>query len=208
MARPNRVQPDGSFGPTPLRGQFMGNRGCLHDDQGVIKRRFQTRLWITCTLHEKPARGKVAKGQPGRYTPLFFLDEAVACAAGHRPCAECRRAVYRNFGAAWGRAFGAVPKAAEVDVVLHAARLDDSRKAQRRFTAAADDLPDGVFIHWQDHPHLIRQGLAIQYAAAGYGPAVPRPTGKVQVMTPAPLVAVMRAGWQPVMDARLDRPNW
>ena len=75
MARPNRVQPDGRLDVVPLRGQFMGNRGCLHDGQGVITRRFQTRRWITCTLRQKPARGKVALGQPERYTPLFFADE-------------------------------------------------------------------------------------------------------------------------------------
>ncbi|MBC7738719.1 MAG: hypothetical protein H7245_16215 [Candidatus Saccharibacteria bacterium] len=207
MARPNRVQPDGSLATAPLRGQFMGNRGCLHDAQGVITRRFQGTRWITCTLAEKPARCKVALDQPGRYTPLFFADEAVACAAGHRPCAECRKAVYRDFGAAWGRAFGSLPKAFEMDRVLHAARLD-GRKAQRHFVAAADDLPDGAFILWQDRAHLIQQRVVVPYDAAGYGAPVPRPCGEVQVMTPAPLVAVMRAGWQPVMAARLDRPDW
>ena len=207
MARPNRVQPDGRLDVVPLRGQFMGNRGCLHDGQGVITRRFQTRRWITCTLRQKPARGKVALGQPERYTPLFFADEAVACAAGHRPCAECRKAVYRDFGAAWGRAFGEVPKATGVDTVLHAARLD-ARNNQRRFAAAAGDLPDGVFIDWQDRPHLIRQGVAIPHDGAVYGKPVPIPAGEVQVMTPAPLVAVMRAGWQPAMKAMQDRPGW
>ena len=198
MARPNRVQPDGSLATAPLRGQFIGNRGCLPNPQGVITRRFQGTRWITCTLAEKPARGKVALDQPGRYTPLFLADEAVACAAGHRPCAECRRAVYRELGAA--RAF-------EMDRVLHAARLD-GRMAQRLFVAAADDLPDGAFILWHDRAHLIHQGMAVPYDAAGYGAPVPRPCSEVQVMTPAPLVAVMRAGWHPVMAARLDKPNW
>ena len=207
MGRATSVQPDGSMDVAPLRGQFMGNRGCLHDTQGVITRRFQSRRWITCTLREKPGRGKAVLDQPGRYTPMFFADEAVACAAGHRPCAECRRAVYREFSAAWGRTLGEVPKAVQIDAVLHAARLA-AHKAQRRFVAVADDLPDGVFVWWQDRPHLIRQAVAIPYDAAGYGAPVPRPICKVQVITPAPLYAVMCAGWQHVMTALLDRPNW
>jgi hypothetical protein len=208
MTRNNRVQPDGTLGTLPQRGGFMGNRGCLHDDQGVIKRRFQAKLWITCTLREKPIRGKVAQASPGLYTPLFFLDEAVACAAGHRPCAECRRAVYKDFGTAWQRAFGTQAKAAEMDKLLHDARLSDNRKAQRRFQSHTDDLPDGVFIEWQGQPHLIRQDAALPYTPQGYAAAVPRPQGSVQVITPGPLVAVMRAGWRPVMNASEDRPNW
>ena len=207
MTRGNRVQPDMTLDTLPLRGQFMGNRGRLHDN-GVIKRRFAGKLWITCTLREKPARGKVPLEAPGHYTPLFFLDEAVACAAGHRPCAQCRRAVYNDFGAAWLRAFGTKFKAAEMDAALHAARLTDTRKAQRRFWWPASDLPQGVFVAWQGQPHLIRQTDALPYRPQGYARAVQRPVGLVEVITPAPLVALMRAGWQPVMDARGDRPNW
>lgn len=208
MTRGNRVQPDMTLGALPLRGQFMGNRGRLHDDAGVIRRRFAGKLWITCTLREKPARGKVSLEGPGHYTPLFFLDEAVACAAGHRPCAECRRAVYNDFGAAWERAFGSKAKASEMDAALHDARLTDTRKGQRRVWCHGADLPEGVFVQWQGQPHLMRQTDALPYAPQGYMAAVERPVGEVQVMTPAPLVAVMRAGWRPVMDATADRANW
>ena len=184
----------------------MGNRGCLHED-GIIKRHHRGQAWITCTLNEKPQRGKVPQAAKGRYTPLFFLDEAVACAAGHKPCAECRHAVYKDFKAAWGRAFGEMPLSLAMNAILHTARLD-GRKTQRRFAHAGIDLPDGVFIHWQGLPHLIRQDLALPDLGTGYGPPVPRPVAQVQVMTPAPLVAVMRAGWIPVTDLRQDRPNW
>jgi len=83
----------------------------LHDAEGTIRRRHATKGWITCTLREKPGRGP-HHVLAGRWTPLFFLDEAVACAAGHRPCAECRRAAYNDFRSAWGRAFGGAAKAA------------------------------------------------------------------------------------------------
>lgn len=208
MTRANRVQPDSTFLTVPARGAFMGNRGCLHDDAGVIRRRHQGKLWITCTLREKPGRGAVPQAAPGRYTPLFFIDEAVACAAGHRPCAECRRAVYNDFRAAWGRAFGAVASAAEMDRVLHAARLDPVTRQPRRHEAEARSLPAGCFILWNDTPHLLRAAEMRPYAVTGYGTPLPRPEGAVTVLTPAPLVAVMAAGWQPCLSAEADRPNW
>ena len=208
MTRANRVQPDGTFLAVPARGAFMGNRGCLHDDAGVIRRRHQGKVWITCTLREKPGRGAVPQAVPGRYTPLFFLDEAVACAAGHRPCAECRRAVYNDFRAAWGRAFGAVPKAAEMDAILHAARLDPATRLPHRHQAEAATLPEGCFILWKGAPHLLAASGLRPYRPDGYGTPLPRPDGPVTVLTPLPLVQVMRAGWQPVLDLTVDRPNW
>jgi hypothetical protein len=202
MPRANRVQPDGSFGTVPARGAFMGNRGCLHDAEGVIRRRFSTKGWITCTLHEKPGRGPHPFPVPGRWTPLFFQDEAVACAAGHRPCAECRRAVYNDFRAAWGRAFGGVVKAAEMDRVLHAARLGP------RAMALLDDLPPGAFFLWHGQPWLQGDGHALPWRPAGFGEPIPTPRGPAEILTPAPLVAVMRAGWRPVMAQSDNRPNW
>ncbi len=202
MARANRVQPDGSFGCIPARGAFMGNRGCLHDASGLIRRSQGRRGWITCTLREKPGRGAHGFPVPGRWTPLFFLDEAVACAAGHRPCAECRRAVYDDFRAAWALAFGAQARAVDIDRVLHVARLGP------RHSAPAHDLPPGAFYLWQDRPHLQGAGQARPYLGEGYGAAIPSPWQDVTVLTPAPLVAVMRAGWRPVLAPADDRPNW
>lgn len=167
MTRTNRVQPDGTFLPGPARGAFMGNRGCLHDNAGVIRRRHQGKLWITCTLREKPDRGAVPQTAPGRYTQLFFNDEAVACAAGHRPCAECRRDVYNDFRAAWARAFGTKAGAAEMDVILHSARFDAATRQAKRHQAEAASLPAGCFILWNGAPHLMRDTTLWPYAPTG-----------------------------------------
>lgn len=208
MPRPNRIQPDGTFLASPAKGGFMGNRGCLHDATGTIRRRHQGKLWITCTLREKPSRGAVPQTAPGRYTPLFFHDEAVAAAAGHRPCAECRRAEYNDFRAAWTRAFGTLPKATGIDATLHAARIDPATRSPRRHVAALDTLPDGVFLLWQGHPHRVAGDCLNPFTPAGYTAPIPRPQGMVTLLTPEPLVRVMQHGWQPVLDPARDRPNW
>src|SRR6478736_8868570 len=98
----NRVTPLGELVADPARGLVYGNRGCLHDDRGRIRRRYAGRRWIACRL-EFRGRRRAALMQPGRYTELFFLDEATALAAGHRPCAECRRPDYDRFVARWRR---------------------------------------------------------------------------------------------------------
>lgn len=207
--RANRVQPDGAFLATRARGQFTGNRGILHDADGVMARaRWRHKAWITCTIRPRPGRAALPMAAPGHYTPLFFLDEAVACAAGHRPCAECRRAAWRDFAAAWGRAFGTVPRAPEVDAALHAARIDPATGRQRRHEALARTLPDGAFILRHGQPHLVWNGEARPYAAEGYLAPCPLPDGPVPVLTPEPLIATMRAGWRPVLHAATDRPGW
>lgn len=207
--RANRVQPDGTFLATAERGWFTGNRGILHDATGAMGRaRWRHKAWITCTIRPRPGRAPLPMAARGHYTPLFFLDEAVACAAGHRPCAECRRAVWHDFAAAWGRAFGTVPRAPQVDAALHVARIDRASRAQRRITVEAAQLPDGTFILMQDRPHLVRNGAALRYAPAGYGPPCALPAGPVTVLTPAPMLAVMQAGWRPAFSTTEDRPSW
>jgi hypothetical protein len=96
MPLQNRVTPLGELIADPARGLVYGNRGCLHDDRGRIRRRYNGKRWIACRLqfrgwHRHPLV------QPGRFTELFFLDEATAFAAGHRPCALCRREDYKRF---------------------------------------------------------------------------------------------------------------
>jgi hypothetical protein len=209
MPHQNRVQPDGGFLAVAARGAFYGNRGCLHGGDGQIgAARWKGRAWITCTLNLKPGREKHPRLTPGRYTDLYFHDEAVACAAGHRPCAECRRAAYRAFQAAWAAAFGARVKAVEMDLALHQARVDPATRRQRTHVAAAETLPDGTFIRWRDQPHLLWGEEARPFTATGYAEPLPRPTGPVTVLTPAPLVAVMAQGWRPLLRAEDDRPNW
>lgn len=209
MPHPNRVQPDGTFLATPARGGFMGNRGSLHDATGTIgPRRWQTKAWITCTLHRKPNRPPQGITPPDSYTRLFFHDEAVAAAAGHRPCAECRRAEYTDFRAAWSRAFHTMPKASEIDAILHTARIDPATRRPRRYEAGLHTLPDGTFLLWQGQPHLIHGETLRPFTAQGYTSCVPRPTGLATVLTPEPLVRAMQQGWRPVMDPAQDSPNW
>lgn len=201
MPHPNRIAPDGSFGTLPHRGGFMGNRGRLHDETGTIRRRWATQAWITCTLHEKPGRPNPGVLPARGYTRLFFHDEAVAMAAGHRPCAECRRAAYRDFRAAWDRALGPPGLARDIDRVLHAARL-------RRPQTDLSPLPDQVFVLWQGVPHRVVGPMLIPHVAGASGQAIARPKGSVTLLTPAPLVAVLAAGYRPALGPADDRPNW
>lgn len=195
MVRQNRVWPTGEIVADPARGLFMGNRGCLHDAEGRLAAAWwRHRNWITCALSFNGRRRSLMA--PGKYTELFFLDEAVACAAGHRPCAECRRPVWQAFQSAWAGVFGPM-KAAEIDRSLHTARLDG--RGQRHHVAQARDLPDGTMVLISDAPHLVLAAQALRWQPDGYGAASPLPEGHVTVLTPAPLVAVMRAGWAPVM---------
>jgi len=106
----NRVTPFGDLVAVPDRGALMGNRGVLHDDERRIVRFSQGRRWIACLTDVKGRRRPLMT--PGRYTELFFLDEATALAAGHRPCWECRRADALRFRDAWARAAGADPATA------------------------------------------------------------------------------------------------
>lgn len=177
---------------------LMGNRGCLHDGAGRIVRRWTTRAWIACRLSFKARRRPLM--QPGRYTELFFLDEAVAAAAGHRPCAECRRADYLAFRALWAAVHGPVARVAEIDARLQAARIDPATRGQRRHAAPWADLPDGAFALQDGQAHLVSGGQILPHGPAGYGPPLPRPVrGRAEVMTPAPLVALMQAGWRPAL---------
>ena len=135
----NRVTPFGEIVAVPERGTLMGNRGVIHADDGSHKREWQVRRWIACRLEFKGRRRAVR--QPRRWTELFFLDEATALAAGHRPCAECRREDYRRWQAAWP---GDDAHADAMDLVLHADRLDG--RAKRTYEARLGELPDGVMV--------------------------------------------------------------
>jgi hypothetical protein len=198
----NRVTPSGEIIRHSSRGLFMGNRGCLHDSgQNLGAARWRSKLWIICLTEFKGRKRQVMA--PRRYTELFFLDEAVALAAGHRPCAECRRADYRRFTAHWAEGNGlALPKAGEMDRLLHAARVDPKTRAQKTYRANVDGLPDGVFVRWDAArlPHLLLGALAYPLDRYAYGPAVPRPQNKeAEVMTPLPTVNTLHAGYRPVL---------
>jgi hypothetical protein len=195
MPRRNRVTPLGDVVAHPARGLVFGNRGCLHDDGGRIRRRYAGRRWIACRLSFKDRRRDLM--QPGRYTELFFLDDATALAAGHRPCAECRRGDYDSLIERWPGELPGRSRAAALDDRLHAERLTDAG-AQRLHVAALDDLPDGAFVLRDDTPWLLRGDELLRWTPTGYGDAVARPVGaRAVVVTPPSLVAVLDRGWRP-----------
>jgi hypothetical protein len=194
MPLQNRVTPLGALVATPARGLVYGNRGCLHDASGRIRRRHAGRRWIACRLEFRGWRRSPLM-QPGRFTELFFLDEATAFAAGHRPCALCRRADYDRFGAAWPGPGGADA----IDLRLHGERLAPGGD-RREHPAAFDDLPDGAFVLLDEAPWLVVGGELLAWSPEGYGARRPRPrAGPARLLTPPSLVAILRGGWDPVV---------
>jgi hypothetical protein len=190
----NRVTPEGEIVADPARGTLMGNRGRLHGVDGRFGAAlWTTKAWIACALAFRGRRREIMA--PGSFTELFFLDEATAFAAGHRPCAECRRAAYRGFRAHWEGAFG-LARAPEIDAALHAARVRRDR-SKVTFDAAAETLPDGTMIRTATGPALILGPALLPWGPGGYGAPRPRPRGAVTVLTTAPVVALFRAGLRP-----------
>jgi hypothetical protein len=194
--RENRVTPLSELIATPSRGLVYGNRGCLHDDSGRIRRRYNGRRWISCQLQFKGwRRGPLL--QPGKFTELFFLDEATAFAAGHRPCALCRRADYTRFVERWQTLHPGQSGADAIDATLHDERLEPDTRAQRHHAAAVDDLPDGAFVLHYGTAHLVLGDSLLAWSAGGYLSRAPRPTsGQARLITPPSLVAVLRTNWQ------------
>jgi hypothetical protein len=194
----NRVTPLGELVADPARGLVYGNRGCLHDASGRIRRRNPTRRWIACRLEFRGwQRGPLL--QPGRFTELFFLDDATALAAGHRPCALCRREDYNRFVEAWGVLHPADAGADAIDLRLHAERIDAPTGKRKFHDASAEGLPDGVFILARAEPQLVLGGRRLRWTAAGYRDARPLGAGRATVITPPSLVEVLRRGWDPLV---------
>lgn len=197
MPLPNRVTPYGEPTAVAARGTLVGNRGVLHDRDQRIVRFSQGTRWISCVLSFRDRRR--VPMTPGRYTELFFLDEATALAAGHRPCMECRREDALDFRAAWARATGADPaiRFGELDAILHEQRLA-ARGRMRTWTSALDALPDGAMID-RDGTALLRLGVGLlRWTPTGYEPTAGLPgTSEVTVLTPPDVVAALHAGYQP-----------
>jgi hypothetical protein len=202
VSKQNRVTPFGEVVATPHRGTFMGNRGVLHDEEGCIKRAWQVKRWLACALEFRGRRRTVMT--PGRYTELFFLDEATALAAGHRPCSECRHGRFLAFCSAWKKAHPQVsvsqrPTAAEIDNRLHADRLNADR-SKRAYTGALDEIPDGVFVTaaWGEKAYLVCGEGLLTWAPGGYTEREDRPNNaEVLILTPESTVAAIRAGYAP-----------
>lgn len=197
----NRVTPTGDIVAVAARGLFMGNRGILHDaSQRLGTSRWKHKVWIICRTCFRGRHRKVMA--PRRYTELFFLDEAVAIAAGHRPCFECRREAFHAWQEAWraGNGLAEPPRAAAMDAALHTARIAPGMREQRRWQSPPGDLPDGTFVLWDSLPHLLFDGRLRPWSHAGYGAPVAVPSAQtVCVLTPQPSIGALCGGYRPVL---------
>jgi hypothetical protein len=211
MPLQNRVTPEGEIIATPHRGLLMGNRGgAFHlPDQTLGVRRWATRQWIACVLEFRGRHREVM--QPNRYTELFFLDEATALAAGHRPCFECRRSDAERFAELWAKALGRTrgkaqrERAPAMDDVLHAERVDGGRR-KVTYRARRADIPSGAFVRYARDGGGARSYLVIGdnllvWHPSGYSSLVmPAQIGdEVEVLTPRSIVAVLSAGYRPML---------
>jgi hypothetical protein len=198
MPRQNRVTPFSSITATSARGTLTGNRGCLHDDRQTIRRHFQGTRWIICLLEFKGRTRTLMT--PGLYTELFFLDEATALAAGHRPCAECQRERFTQFRDLWATANPELastsrPAAPAMDAAIHQERtapIDHGHKSCR----SIKNMPDGVFVTDDDRTaYLILAGQLLRWSAGGYEVPTAAVQYPVRVLTPASIVRALAAGY-------------
>lgn len=197
MPLQNRVTPEGEIVATPHRGTLMGNRGgILHrQDKTLGPKRWASKAWISCRLSYKGRWREVMS--PNGYTELFFLDEATAFAAGHRPCYECRRIEATYFAEIWGEVLGAGDraKANEIDAVLQDERMT-SEGAKQTFRSVVADLPTGVMVRHEDASFLVLGRRLLKWTPAGYVNALDvAGTLAVDVLTPRSVVEVIRAGY-------------
>lgn len=199
MSRQNRVNPFGDLIATSARGTLMGNRGCLHDDNGRIRRHHVGVRWIICLLKFKDEQRSIMR--PRSYTELFFLDEATALAAGHRPCSLCQRERFDQFRSLWARANP------EASVIAGATALGLDKALRREtpvsetstldYAKAIEELPDGTFVTSDGkHAYLVYGGRILQWDSSGYSQPAPNEVGRsFRVLTPASIVRTLRAGY-------------
>jgi hypothetical protein len=204
MPRQNRVTPFGDIVAIAQRGLFTGNRGIIHDPttKTLLKKRWATKAWLICVCDYKGRRREVMGGRS--WTELFFLDEAVALAAGHRPCFFCRRRSAEAFRAAWIKAKGGkAPFAAEMDAVLHEERLDHGRKRLHAMPGDVDGLPDGAVIAAAGEAYTMVRGRAFRWSNQGYEatPTISRADG---LLTPPSTLLAIRAGYRPVLHPAIN----
>jgi hypothetical protein len=196
----NRVDPWGNIIKTSARGAWMGNRGVLHDEHRQIRRSFKHKAWIICVLAFKGRKRVVMS--PNRWTELFFLDEATAFSAGHRPCFECRRAAASSFKSFWIRGnpeyqFTEATSIVDIDAILHRERIDlqEGRVSREEYVR---DLPRGSFVVYQERPFVVTETLLLPWSPFGYGEGIEKAgLGLVRVLTPGSVVNAFRAGYVP-----------
>ena len=199
MTLQNRVTPFGEVVAIPQRGLFTGNRGIIHDPatKTLLSRRWAGKAWITCTCEYKGAHRDPMATQS--WTELFFFDEAVALAAGHRPCFLCRREAALGFQAAWSTATGeALPPVGRMDALLHNERLNGKAKRLHPFSGQAADLPDGAVVVDGQTALTVSAGRLFAWSPAGYSLATA--SNRIEaLLTPPSTLAALRAGYQPVL---------
>lgn len=199
------MTPDGRIEVVRARGLFTGNRGVLHSpDKRLKPALWRHKNWIICALQFKGRHRQLMT--PNRWTELFFLDEAVALAAGHRPCAECRRQAYNAWMDAMSTGAGVSrPSAPDVDKRLHAERAVPGARAMQTHQANLEDLPDGAFILAPDTgaPAIVFDDRLTPWTHTGYGAPVRRGAGVVTTLTPPTSVAALRGGYAPILHPSL-----
>ena len=199
MPLQNRVTPTGDIIATPHRGIFTGNRGIIHDPttKTLLKKRWSTPAWLICVCEFRGRRRKVMATRS--WTELFFLDEATAFAAGHRPCFYCRREDANRFRAAWEAGNGARKLLArEIDAELHRERLEKGRKRLHLLPAPLAELPDGAMVQDGAESFLIMQGRTVLWSPAGYLRAERTPVD-ARLLTPPSTLRAFKAGYRPVL---------
>jgi len=198
MPLQNRVIPTGDIIATPHRGMFTGNRGIIHDPKTrTLTRRWANKAWLTCVCEFKGRRREVMGGRS--WTELFFLDEATALAAGHRPCFFCRREDANRFRAAWEEGNGVRRVLArDIDAVLHRERLSGGKKRLHARTMSLEELPDGAMVQEGTESFLIAQGRALLWSPAGYRKA-PSAIENAMLLTPPSTLRARGAGYRPVL---------
>lgn len=196
----NRIDPFGNIIGTKARGSFMGNRGILHDDDQKILRPFKLKAWLTCKLEFNGRKRQVMA--PNRYTELFFLDEATAFSAGHRPCFECRRKDFDQFKSFWLKGnpecnFDEKTPIQKIDQILHEERIGHN-KAKITFEENSNNIPNGSFVLYSNKAFLVWDRLLFLWSPFGYEKGITLPdANKLTVLTPKSVVNAFRAGYVP-----------
>jgi hypothetical protein len=196
----NRVNPAGEMVATEHRGTFTGNRGIIHDPETrtLLKKRWSTPAWLTCVCEFRGRRRKVMSQRS--WTELFFLDEATAFAAGHRPCFYCRREDAKHFRSCWEKGNGVTGLTAKaMDAVLHAERLDRGKKRLHPLPMPMDELPDGAMVQAAGESYLVTGGKTLRWSFAGYCPG--DVAGAAMLLTPPSTICAFQAGYQPVLHS-------
>ena len=199
MPLQNRVTPTGDIVATAHRGMFTGNRGIIHDPatKTLLKKRWSSPAWITCVCEFRGWRRKVMGGRS--WTELFFLDEATAFAAGHRPCFFCRRDDANRFRAAWEKGNGISDvRAREIDAVLHRERLQRGKKRLHPLPMPVEQLPDGAMVRVGEESFLIVRGQLLRWSFAGYH-KMEAPIGEAMLITPPSTLLTFVAGYEPAL---------